>query len=467
MRSGNWQLRLRGETYTVPDSEHWNEEDARREVARYAAQLDAGVFAGFPNARVVTDARGRLFEEAAKDYLAVVARRSRNKRAAPGRGLPANRNDKQWRINHLLSFFRGRRVSEVTLDLIASYTDWKLDESKAIEAKRAEIKGRLAEAKAERRRAGLAARSIRDDAARAQALLQADEAQRRALSPEDRAWWVENCNRKGLDASSINKTLQTLGTILEREMKRQPGVLAFNWARDEDARLDENASEGFALNLDQVEAFLESAREMDAANRRDRQLTAREALFAFGLFTGARVSEQMDVRLRDLDRRNGHVFIPGTKTDAARGRRVPIHPGLRDPLWRYLEEHRRGAKPDEYLFVSNSGAQRTKDRYNELIARTVPRANELLAARDQRPLPERFTSHAFRRSYVTAMAELGENQAEIMRRVGHASAAMINEIYNKVGATGRMANDPRLIALFGERGYDGFGSIKKRRNKAA
>lgn len=456
-RSGNWELRLKGETYTIPESADWPDGRAQAELDFYVAQARAGVFRGFPNTREApTDARGRLFSEAAEAYAQRVRKDSKGKRPVAHGTKPGNLNDKEWRVRHLLSFFADKRIGEIDLDLIHEYQEKKQEEAQAIRANRERIKAKKKAAKEERRKAGLATRSIRDPEERALALAAADEKQRAALTPEEAQWWKDNCNRKGLDASSINKTIQTLGTILEAEMKRYPGVLPFNWARDEEVRLGEGPPDDFALNLDQLEAFLEAARSRDQLNRPNHSMLSRETMFAFMIFTGARISEAMAERLRDIDRHNGHTWIRGTKTKNAKDRRVPIHPGLKPILWRYLDEVAPGRDPNDLLFVTTKGKRRTKDRFNDLIDSVIPHANKLLEARRQLLLPDHFTSHAFRRTYVTMLAELGENEGVAIARVGHESAKLTHEIYNQVAKTGRMANDPRLVALLGERGYDGF-----------
>ena len=112
---------------------------------------------------------------------------------------------------------------------------------------------------------------------------------------------------------------------------------------------------------------------------------------------------------------------------AAGVRRVDLLPALRDELARYRPLD---ANPESRVFTTAAGSPRDKDNIaRRVIAPTVKRADELLTARDEAPLPEGITAHKLRHTFASLLAACGEDPAYVMAQLGHADARFTLRVY--------------------------------------
>lgn len=105
------------------------------------------------------------------------------------------------------------------------------------------------------------------------------------------------------------------------------------------------------------------------------------------------------------------------------------------------------APGDAPAFPTRTGQFRDKDNLNRRVIGPVERAAaELLAERGLPPLPMKLSAHAFRRTYITLMAEAGAPITYVQDQVGHESARLTLEIYGDSSSSG---GESRVSAVSG------------------
>lgn len=156
---------------------------------------------------------------------------------------------------------------------------------------------------------------------------------------------------------------------------------------------------------------------------RSRHKNARDfAMIMFVLFTGARVSELVNITLDKIDLREGVVRIHG-KGD--KERIIPITSELRDLLISYLKERKIDS---EYLFPSRSGKALS------------PLSVQLIVRRffEERGVGKRITPHKLRHTFATLALEAGVSPITISELLGHSS---LNTTMKYTHVTSRLALD--------------------------
>jgi Site-specific recombinase XerD len=239
-----------------------------------------------------------------------------------------------------------------------------------------------------------------------------------------------------LSNRTINKTLTRLGQILDAAVRYE--LIEHNPVKTKVERLKESEPKRARLTGEQVQVLLQAAGS-------HRTLLA-TAIMAGGL----RVSELTHLRWRDVDLRNGLLNVAASKTAA--GIRQVV---LESELMQLLRDHKVTASwtdPDDFIFAGRIRSQpreRNSVRTRILYA-VIEKANELLAAEDQPPLPDGITFHSLRRTYAALRAELGEHPAITAAQMGHRDPRMTLRVYTDV--TG-MQPKTRMGGLLGDEGW--------------
>jgi len=122
--------------------------------------------------------------------------------------------------------------------------------------------------------------------------------------------------------------------------------------------------------------------------------------------TGARVSECVNIKLKDIDSKRMQVNIQEGK--GLKQRKVHLSPILLNALREYFKEY----KPKYYLFEGGKG----KGTHISVSAvREICRK-----AREKTVhISKHYTPHTFRHSFATHLLEQGENLLIIQRLMGH------------------------------------------------
>lgn len=123
----------------------------------------------------------------------------------------------------------------------------------------------------------------------------------------------------------------------------------------------------------------------------------------FGLFSGLRRSEMLQVRWCDLDFTGCKIILgDGWKTKTGAVRAVPMHPMLRDALWAVLRDQ----KPQERVLGWTATPQALTGAFTLLRRRAGI---------------GRGSIHRLRHTFVTAMANANVEKSKRMRAAGHKS----------------------------------------------
>ena len=130
----------------------------------------------------------------------------------------------------------------------------------------------------------------------------------------------------------------------------------------------------------------------------------------FLLYTGFRISEMLGLRTEDVDLRLG-TMTGGVKTDAGRGRVVPIHPQIAQ-----IVENRYAASESGYLFEYR-GKKISQTQYRRLWKILME------------TLGMQHTPHECRHTFRSRLDSAGANKVCIDRLMGHASAGTGERIY--------------------------------------
>jgi len=130
---------------------------------------------------------------------------------------------------------------------------------------------------------------------------------------------------------------------------------------------------------------------------------------------GLRVSELLNLRIKDIRSDMGYVFIKGAKGKKDR------HTILSDHLLETLREYYREHKPSYWLFEGQSG-----DKYSAKSVQKIYRK-----AQQKTGANPWSTPHTLRHSFATHLLENGENLRNIQIMLGHESSKT-TEIYTHV-----------------------------------
>jgi integrase len=131
--------------------------------------------------------------------------------------------------------------------------------------------------------------------------------------------------------------------------------------------------------------------------------------------------------VRDLDLARARLDVGRSKTDAGM-RSIDLLPVLVDVLGEHKAAHRGGL--DAPLFPTATGRRRDKDDIRKRVLEPViVRADELLAARGQHPLPAGITPHKLRHTFASILVACGRDPAHVMAQRGHTDPGFTLRVY--------------------------------------
>ena len=210
---------------------------------------------------------------------------------------------------------------------------------------------------------------------------------------------------RGNSASTRNLRLAAIRSLVEHLLRHDP-TRAGQYRRVLDIPTKKTRTPSVSyLEPEEMQALL---RQPDRSSRVGR---AHHALILFLYNTGARVSEALDVRPRDL-----HLVRPAQVRLRGKGRKDRIC-----PLWRKTAEALAdlcdGREPHHRIFVnargqplSRDGVAYILDKYTELAAAELPRLGQV-----------RVTPHVLRHSCAVALLQAGLDVTVIRDYLGHVS----------------------------------------------
>jgi site-specific recombinase XerD len=140
------------------------------------------------------------------------------------------------------------------------------------------------------------------------------------------------------------------------------------------------------------------------------------SVLAFLLFTGCRISEALDVRVRDIESR-GHLQVVHIRGKGEKIRRLPMHPKLAKVITELIT--RREKKWDDFLFTRVKGAPGKGNEEEPLRRQSV---GELLKLTLKRlGLDTNRSLHSSRRTVISNLLENGSRIESVAELAGHAN----------------------------------------------
>jgi len=236
----------------------------------------------------------------------------------------------------------------------------------------------------------------------------------------------EPVGRRPLANETINKTLTRLGQILEVAVEY--GYLERNPAAGRRRRLRVPSPERTYLDRAvQIGALLEGAGRLDAGARPS-DLRQRRAMLTTLVFAGLRLGELLALRWEHVDLPGGRMRVGAAKTDAG-VRWIYLVPALREELT--VLRASAGSPPGTSLvFPTSSGEPHNPSNFrNRTMARAVTEANELLADKDELPIGAGLTPRSLRRTFASLLYALGHDPVYVMQQMGHTDPKLALRVY--------------------------------------
>jgi integrase len=189
-------------------------------------------------------------------------------------------------------------------------------------------------------------------------------------------------------------------------------------------KLEENSDIGQALEPEQELAILEAA-----TGNRSRLL---HPYLMTLVWTGMRSDEARMLRWSQVDFETGQITVGRSKTEAGKGRQIPMSAALRFALESHLSWYASKlgpVDPDWYVFPRSN---RVKPEDPTQPTRSLKTA--WVSVRDKAGVTCRL--HDLRHGFCTKMAEAGVPESTMLDMMGHVSAAMLRR-YSHIRAKAR------------------------------
>jgi integrase len=220
--------------------------------------------------------------------------------------------------------------------------------------------------------------------------------------------------KRPLSNSSINRTIQVLGQVLDAA--QEYGHVGSNAARGRRRRLKVAKPRRTWLELDEVRSLLSAA------------ATDHRPLLATMILAGLRVGEACALRWRDVDLARAKLTVRKAKTDAGQ-RVVDLSPSLLEELKLYRARSR-DAGADTSVFPTRRGTVRDRNNVRtRVLANSIKKANKARTKAELPPIQDGVTNHTLRRTFASLVYEAGASPAYVMAQMGHSSSALALEVY--------------------------------------
>jgi integrase len=287
--------------------------------------------------------------------------------AHKGEWRPKTRLDYQWQLSHhLLKFFQGHRLSQITIA--------EVDRYRALKVKQGE----------------LSAASVNKTITRlAQILEVAVEYELIERNPA-------RGKRRRLKAS-------------------RPAPVWLDSAEQIEALLD-------------AAGALDRHAELRGGHDQKGGPAYRRPLLATFAFAGLRIGELIALRWRDVDLAAGRITVRASKTDAG-VRQIDLLPVLRDELAAH-KARAADSGAEAFVFATMTGTEQKGDNVRKrVLGKAVEGANERLAKAGEVPLPDGLSPHKLRHTFASILVALGVDPGSVMDQLGHTDPGFTLRVY--------------------------------------
>lgn len=138
------------------------------------------------------------------------------------------------------------------------------------------------------------------------------------------------------------------------------------------------------------------------------------------LYTGVRVSEMVNVKLKDIDILTMNLTISWGK--GGKRREIPLKGEVIQSIKEYLEGERKSSRfaESQYLLLTNRSGQMDRDAVNKLLKKM------------EQKIGIRMHPHKYRHSHATLLLTMGVSPKVAQQRLGHGSISTTMDIYSHV-----------------------------------
>jgi len=144
--------------------------------------------------------------------------------------------------------------------------------------------------------------------------------------------------------------------------------------------------------------------------------------------SGLRISEALNLRIKDIDSKKMRIFVREGK---GKKERYTVLPQTSLEMLRKYYKIYRPKHPEEYIFLNREGNPLTVERTREFFRRYRRKAK----------LDEKFVVHSLRHSFATDLIERGATILEVKEAMGHSNIRSTME-YIHVAQIGLSVNNP-------------------------
>ena len=201
---------------------------------------------------------------------------------------------------------------------------------------------------------------------------------------------------------SINRKLSALSSLFKELINAQ--IIPFNPAQDVKRLKEVSLKDKTAFTNEEISKIIAIFDEKKLKELNDK------AIILFLIYTGARVSEAMTVKVRDLGSQDG---VPTVKLmgKGAKPRKIALHPTLHNTLMKLIRV--REKEMDDYLFTSIRKNFKHQPMNRTSVLKKIKHYLQLAGLSDSR------SCHSFRRTVISNLLEKKKRIEHVAEIMGH------------------------------------------------
>jgi integrase/recombinase XerD len=222
-----------------------------------------------------------------------------------------------------------------------------------------------------------------------------------------RSYLVQN----NYEINTINKKINSLQSFNQYLMES-------NYLTEKIVDLKKDKVKLAAGSEKEVEVFTDGEIEKLLFYIQSEEVLSRDRLIVLLLlYTGVRVSELVNVKLRDIDLLSMNLTIAWGK--GGKRREVPLKGEVIEAIKEYLQGERKDNKfvDSEYLILTNRSAKMDRDAVNKLLERMESK------------LSIRMHPHKYRHTFCTRLLKRGVELTTVAKLAGHSSIQTTASFY--------------------------------------
>lgn len=217
--------------------------------------------------------------------------------------------------------------------------------------------------------------------------------------------------QEGYEVNTINKKINSLQSFSQFLIDR-------GYLKEQVVDLKKDKVKVAAGSEGEVEVFTDAEVEKLLFYIQSEQVLSRDRLIILMLlYTGIRVSELVNIKLKDIDVLSMNLTVAWGK--GGKRREVPLKNEVIEAIKEYLEGERKDNKfaDSEYLILTNRSAKMYRDAVNRLLNRMESK------------LGIRMHPHKYRHTFCTRLLKRGVELTTVAKLAGHASIQTTASFY--------------------------------------